>query len=140
MNIWCGMGRLCADPEIRYSTGGAPICIAKFSVAVDRRFKRDGDPSADFFDITAFAKLGEFAEKYLHKGTKVVISGRLENNDYTNKDGVKIRRNVIIAESIEFAESKSAAGNEQQNPETKKPAGDGFMNIPVGIDEELPFH
>lgn len=140
MNIWCGMGRLCADPEIRYSTGTAnAIAIAKFSIAVDRRFKRDGDPSADFFDITAFAKLGEFAEKYLHKGTKVVISGRLENNDYANKDGVKIRRNVIIAESIEFAESKQAASNEQQH-NVKNSNGDGFMNIPDGIDEELPFN
>lgn len=137
MNFVVMMGRLCADVEVRYSSGNNAIAIARFSIAVDRKYKRDGEPTADFFNVTAFGKLGEFAEKYLHKGTKVVVSGRLENNDYTNKDGNKVRDNRIIAESIEFAESKANDTAKEQKPASKD---DGFMNIPAGSEEQLPFN
>lgn len=140
MNCVIMMGRLCADAEVRYSSGATPIAIARFSIAVDRRYKREGDPTADFFNCSCFGKQAEFVEKYLHKGTKVVISGRLENNDYTNRDGQRVRDNRIIAESIEFAESKKTAEeNKESAPKSNNNSDDGFMNILEGIDEELPF-
>ena len=139
MNKVIMMGRLCADPEVRYG-GANNTAVANFRIAVDRRFKRDGEPDADFFIITALGKQGEFAEKYLRKGTKILMEGEIRNNNYTNKDGVMVYQNQIIAHSIEFAESKNAQdGNVQELPESM-PAGDGFMNIPEGIEEELPFN
>ena len=133
MNKAILLGRLTADPTIRYSQGERSTCIASFSIAVDRRFKRDSDPTADFFNCSAFGKIGEFAEKYLKKGTKVVIEGRLQNDQY-EKDGVKITATKVIAESIEFAESKSSSTAEQAEnkaPSEFQPAAD--------IADELPF-
>ena len=138
MNKWIGMGRLTRDPEVRYSQSGS--AVANFSVAIDRRYKRDGETTADFFNCTAFGKTGEFVEKYLRKGVKVVIEGELQNNNYEDKNGTKHYSVQIIVNQIEFAESKSSqTNNDTAEPETNTPADDGFMNIPDGIDEELPF-
>lgn len=139
MNKWIGMGRLTRDPEVRYSQSGS--AVANFSVAIDRRYKRDGETTADFFNCTAFGKTGEFVEKYLRKGTKVVIEGELQNNNYEDKNGTKHYSVQIIVNQIEFAESKSSQTNSNDTAESEAnaPADDGFMNIPDGIDEELPF-
>lgn len=153
------MGRLTRDPEVRYSQGATPTAVARFSIAVDRRFKREGEPDADFFNCTCFGKQGEFVEKYLHKGTKVVLSGRVQNDNYTNKEGQQVYGTRIMVDEIEFAESKNAAGNGDngynnnggnygnnngfgggRSQAAPSGAGDGFMNIPDGIDEELPFN
>lgn len=143
MNKLIMMGRLVADPEVRYG-GANNTAVANFRIAVDRRFKRDGEPDADFFRITALGKQGEFAEKYLRKGTKILLEGEIRNNNYTNKDGNMVYQDQIIANSIEFAESKNAqannAGFAPEMPAPNASAGDGFMNIPDGVDEELPFN
>ena len=147
MNKVILMGRLTRDPEVRYSQGDSQMAIARFSLAVDRRFKRQGDTvTADFFNCTAFGKQGEFVEKYLKQGTKIVVTGRIQNDNYTNKEGQKVYSVQIIVEEIEFAESKNAAGGGstfQSAPasgsqEPMMPE-DGFMNIPDGIDNTLPF-
>lgn len=157
MNKVILMGRLTRDPEVRYSQGATPTAVARFSVAVDRRFKREGEPDADFFNCTCFGKQGEFVEKYLHKGTKVVLSGRIQNDNYTNKEGQQVYGVRIMVDEIEFAESKNAAGSGDngynggnfsnnnnygggRSQAAPSGAGDGFMNIPDGIDEELPFN
>ena len=143
-------GRLTRDPEVRYSQGENSMAIARYTLAVDRRVNRsnqqDGQ-TADFIGIVAFGKSGEFAEKYLKKGTKVIVTGRIQTGSYTNKDGVKVYTTDVVAEDQEFAESKnSSAGNSvsYDNAPSNEPApsaaGDGFMNIPDGIDEELPFN
>lgn len=137
------MGRLVRDPDVKYSQGANQTAIANFSIAVDRRFKREGEPNADFFNCTCFGKQAEFVERYLHKGTKIVLSGRIQNNNYTNKDGQMVYNVRIMVDEIEFAESKAASdggssGNTGQTPNLA--ANDGFMNIPDGIDEELPFN
>ena len=140
------MGRLTRDPEVRYAQGENAMAIARFSLAVDRRRQNNADgQTADFINIVAFGRLGEFAEKYLHKGTKVALSGRIQTGSYTNKDGVKVYTTDIIAEDIEFAESKNSAGSDggyagAVSRPAPASAGDGFMNIPDGIDEELPFN
>ncbi len=142
MNKVIIMGRLTRDPEVRYSQGENAIAIAKYSVAVDRRnVRQDAEQTADFINVTAFGKGGEFAEKYLHRGTKVLVTGRLQTGSYTNKDGVKVYTTDVIAEDQEFAESKrSAEGNSSAPAEnTGTLAGDGFMNVPEGLDEDLPF-
>ena len=144
MNKAIMMGRLTRDPEIHYSNGGTTI--ARFSLAVDRRFKREGDPTADFFDCTCFGRQAEFVEKYLRKATKIVMSGRIQNNNYTNQEGVKVYSTQIMVEEIEFAESKAASAESNNTyqptgrPSPSDAIGDGFMNIPDGIDEELPFN
>ncbi len=147
MNKVILMGRLTRDPEVRYAQGENAMAIARFSLAVDRRRQNSSDgQTADFINIVAFGRLGEFAEKYLHKGTKVALSGRIQTGSYTNKDGVKVYTTDIIADDIEFAESKNSAGadggysNAGSRPAAPASAGDGFMNIPDGIDEELPFN
>lgn len=146
MNKAILMGRLTRDPEVRYSQGDNSMAIARFSLAVDRRRQNNSDgQTADFINIVAFGKLGEFAEKYLKKGTKVALTGRIQTGSYTNKDGVKVYTTDVIAEEIEFAESKSASSNNNgNNGNTPDPmpasSSDGFMNIPDGIDEELPFN
>ena len=142
MNKVILMGRLTRDPEVRYSTGSNATAVARFSLAVDRRFKREGEPEADFFECTAFGKLGEFAEKYLKQGTKIVISGRIENNNYTNKDGQKVYGTKIVVEECEFAESKANSSTAEQKPQNKASGEvqEGYMNIPDGADEELPFN
>ena len=140
MNKVIMMGRLCADPEVRYG-GANNTAVANFRLAVDRRFKRDGEQDADFFLITALGKQGEFAEKYLRKGTKILMEGEIRNNNYTNKDGVMVYQNQIVATSIEFAESKSSqSNNNDYQPQPSPQDNDGFMNIPDGIEEELPFN
>jgi single-strand DNA-binding protein len=146
MNKVILMGRLTRDPEVRYG-GASNTAIAKFSLAVDRRFKRDGEPTADFFNVTAFGKQGEFVEKYLHKGTKIVLDGEIRNDNYTNKEGQKVYGFQIIANSIEFAESKNASQNFGGDMGSNVPAseptsnvGDDFMNNPGGIEEDLPFN
>lgn len=140
------MGRLTRDPEVRYSQSDSSMAIARFSLAVDRRYKKQGDEvTADFFNCTAFGKQGEFVEKYLKKGTKVVVTGRIQNDNYTNKDGQKVYSVQIMVEEIEFAESKASsqsnAGNDgSAQPQMGAPDADGFMNIPDGIDNSLPFN
>lgn len=144
MNKVILMGRLTRDPDIRYSQGENPTAIARFTLAVDRRFKREGEQSADFINCISFGKSAEFAEKYLHKGTKIAVTGRIQTGSYTNKDGVKVYTTDVVVEEQEFAESKSASGQGGQNNSGVSPYGsaldDGFMNIPDGIDEELPFN
>lgn len=153
MNKVILMGRLTRDPEVRYSQGATQMAVARFSIAVDRRFKRDGEPDADFFNCTAFGKQAEFIERYLRKGVKVVTSGRIQNDNYTNKDGQMVYSVRVMVEEIEFAESKNASANNGDNgyngggymgggnnAPAPSGAGDGFMNIPDGIDEELPFN
>ena len=149
MNKVILMGRLTRDPEVRYSQGASQTAVARFSVAVDRRFKRDGEPDADFFNCTAFGKQAEFVEKYLHKGTKILLSGRIQNDNYTNKDGQMVYSVRVIVEEIEFAESKNASGGNaggynngggfgggfsggMGGAPAASGAGDGFMNIPMG--------
>ena len=147
MNKVILMGRLTRDPEVRYTQGEQPMAIARYSLAVDRRFARnnqEGQQTADFISCVAFGKNGEFAEKYLHKGTKIAISGRIQTGSYTNKDGVKVYTTDVVVESQEFAESKNAqsgnGGSEGGYANSQQPQADadGFMNIPDGI-EELPF-
>ncbi len=137
MNKFIFMGRLCAPVDTRYTTGENATCIANFNLAVDKKFKKKNDPdapTADFFRITAMGKLGEFAEKYLDKGTKIVVDGRVENNNYVNKDGVKVYGFQFIAESIEFAESKKAAEANGVNT-----ANADFMKTDESINGDLPF-
>ncbi len=141
MNKVILIGRLTRDPEVRYSQGATTTAIARFSLAVDRRFKRDGEPDADFINCVAFGKTGEFIERYGHKGTKFAVEGRIQTGSYTNKDGQKVYTTDVVVEQVEFAESKAASdgNNNSATPKTAS-TGDGFMNIPDGIDEELPFN
>lgn len=142
MNNVVMMGRLTRDPEIRYSQGTGSA-IATYSLAVDRKFKRDGESDADFFNCVCFGKNAEFVEKYLKKGTKIVIRGSIQTENYTNKEGQKVYATKIIVDEHDFAESKSSQDGDYQQSSRPKPsdaAGDGFMNIPDGIDEELPFN
>ena len=150
MNKVILMGRLVRDPEVRYSQGEEPMAIARFSLAVDRRVARNNQEgqTADFIGCVAFGKNGEFVEKYLRKGTKIAMTGRIQTGSYTNKEGVKIYTTDIVAEEFEFAESKNAGNNMnvqgQQATTTSNSSSftdaDGFMNIPDGIEEELPFN
>ena len=131
-------GRLTRDPEVRY--GDNQKAVARFSLAVDRKFTRDGDPTADFFNCTAFGKSAEFVEKYLHKGTKMIVIGHIQNDTYTNKDGQTVYSVQIIVDEMEFAESKrSQEGSSHQDAPQVESASGGFMNMPAGIDDELPF-
>ena len=143
MNKVILMGRLTRDPDVRYSQGENATAVARYTLAVDRRFRRDGDQSADFIGCVAFGRQAEFAEKYLRQGTKIAISGRIQTGSYTNRDGQKVYTTDVVVEDQEFAESKAAAGGNaggfQSAPAPSAAAGDGFMNIPDGIDEELPF-
>ena len=138
MNKIILLSRLTRDPEVRYSQGEKSMAIASFSVAVNRKFKRDGEPDADFFNCTAFGNQAQFVEKYLKKGTKILLSGRVQNDNYTNKEGQKVYSVSIIAEEIEFAESKGNSDT-QQNTQPQFNA-DGFMNIPTVLTESLPFN
>ena len=148
MNKVILMGRLTRDPEVRYSQGENAMAIARYTLAVDRRFNRNnGDENtADFINCVSFGRTAEFAEKYYHKGTKVAVSGRIQTGSYTNKDGVRVYTTEVVVEEQEFAESKNASGNDggysagAVRREAPAPASDGFMNIPDGIDEELPFN
>lgn len=144
MNKVIMMGRLTRPPELRYGQNNQNA-IARFSLAVDRRWKREGEPEADFFNCTVFGKQAEFAEKYLTQGTKVVITGHIQNDNYTNKEGQKVYSVQIIVEEIEFAESKNVQNtqHEPQGQQDRLPPScdkDGFMQIPEGAEEELPFN
>ena len=148
MNKVILMGRLTRDPEVRYSQGENPTAISRYTLAVDRRFNRNNDDqSADFIGCVAFGRAGEFAEKYFRKGTKIAVTGRIQTGSYTNKDGVRVYTTDVVVEEQEFAESKNSSagaeggytGGSSRAPEPSG-AGDGFMNIPDGIDEELPFN
>ena len=139
MNKVILMGRLTNDPEVRYSQGENTTAVARFSLAVNRRYKRDGDAqTADFIRCVAFGKNGEFVEKYFRKGLKVCISGRIQTGSYTNQDGQKVYTTDIVIEECDFAESK--ASGESHGRTEPGVYGDGFMNIPDGIDEQLPFN
>ena len=147
MNKVILMGRLTRDAEIRYSQGESSTAIARFSLAVDRRFRRDNDEqTADFINCVAFNKTAEFLERYGRKGTKFVLEGRIQTGSYTNKDGQRVYTTDVVVENIEFAESKNSNGGDGYSgagasaPSPSGAAGDGFMNIPDGIDEELPFN
>lgn len=142
MNKSILMGRLVADPEIRYSQGAEPTCIARYRLAVDRKYKKDGEQTADFINCVAFGRNGEFAEKYLHKGTKILAIGRIQTGSYTNNDGQKVYTTDVVVEEQEFAESKASQQGGQQFAPTRpdqQASSDGFMNIPDAIQEELPF-
>lgn len=145
MNKVILMGRLTRDPEVRYSQGEQATAVARYTLAVDRRFRRDGDQqTADFINCVAFGRSGEFAEKYFHKGIKVAITGRIQTGSYTNQEGQKVYTTDVVVEEQEFAESKAASEQSGGYQPVARPepsaAGDGFMNIPDGIDEELPFN
>ena len=151
MNKVILMGRLTRDPEVRYSAGENALAIARYTLAVDRRFRRDGEATADFISCVVFGRGAEFAEKYFHQGIRIVVSGRIQTGSYTNKDGVKVYTTEVIVEEQEFAESKSAAASNggdsnyaaytPSRPEPSQAAGDGFMAIPDGVDDEgLPFN
>ncbi len=145
MNKVVLMGRLTRDPEVRYSQGENATAVARYTLAVDRRFSRNGEREADFIGCVAFGRAAEFAEKYFRQGLRIVVCGRIQTGSYTNRDGVKVYTTDVVVEEQEFAESKSASDQHtgfsapKQNPAPSAPAGDGFMNIPDGIDEELPF-
>ena len=152
MNKVILMGRLTRDPEVRYSQGESSLAIARYTLAVDRRFSRNNQDgqSADFINCVAFGKAGEFAEKYLKKGTKMAVTGRIQTGSYTNKDGQKVYTTEVVVEDQEFAESKNAQSAGTGFSGGSQPAGfeaassdgpkDGFINLPDGIDEELPFN
>lgn len=147
MNKVILMGRLSADPEVRYSQGENSTAIARFRLCVNRTFKKEGNQETDFISCVAFGKTAEFLEKYVRKGTKLLVTGRIQTGSYTNKDGQKVYTTDVVVEECEFAESKSnsdhsnsAPANNSSNASPVSSAGDGFMNIPDGIDEELPFN
>ena len=150
MNKVILMGRLTRDPEVRYSAGENALAIARYTLAVDRRFRRDGEASADFINCVSFGRTAEFAEKYFRQGLKIAVTGRIQTGSYTNREGQKVYTTEVVVEDQEFAESKAASdanrssmGGSYQTPSAPNPmgaAGDGFMNIPDGIDEELPFN
>ena len=148
MNKVILMGRMTRDAEIRYSQGETSTAIARFSLAVDRRFNRNnsnGEQTADFINCVAFGRTAEFLERFGRKGTKFVVEGRIQTGSYTNKDGQKVYTTDVIVEQVEFAESKASNGGDggfvpSDRPSPSQAAGDGFMNIPDGIDEELPFN
>ncbi len=148
MNKVILMGRLTRDPEVRYSAGESSLAIARYSLAVDRRFKKDGEQSADFINCVVFGKSAEFTEKYFRQGMRVTVCGRIQTGSYTNKEGVKVYTTEVVVEEQEFAESKNSSGSNggaQQgsfagaNAAPSAAAGDGFMNLPDGIQEPLPF-
>ncbi len=150
MNKVVLMGRLTKDPSVKYTQGDTPLAVSRFTLAVDRRFRRQSeggdDQTADFISCVAFGKQGEFVEKYAHKGTKFVVSGRIQTGRYTNKDGQTVYTTDVVAEEIEFAESKSSQaaseGGAGVPAGNSAPSGadDGFMNVPDEIDEDLPFN
>ena len=149
MNVVVLVGRLTRDPDIRQSQGDTPTVVARYTLAVDRRFNRNGnaDQTADFISMVSFGRTAEFIEKYVHKGTKLVVRGRIQTGSYTNKDGQKVYTTDVVGEDVEFAESKKAAegydggnyGLSSGNSSPMNDVDDGFINVPDGINEELPF-
>ncbi len=143
MNKVILVGRLTRDPEVRHSQGDNSTAVARYTLAVDRKFKRDNEPTADFIPCVVFGRLGEFAEKYFHQGIRISVSGRIQTGSYTNKDGVRVYTTEVIVEEQEFAESRAESeanrsGQQPTKPEEKVDEN-GFMNIPEGLEEELPF-
>ena len=136
MNKVILMGRLTREVETRYS---GETAVSRYSLAVDRKYKREGEPTADFINCVAFGKNAEFAEKYLKKGMKIAVTGRIQTGSYTDKDGKKVYTTDVIVEEHEFAESKGSATNENEQVPTFKPDANGFVSIPDGVEEELPF-
>ena len=144
MNKVILIGRVVRDADIRYSQGANTTCIAKFTLAVDRKYKKEGEQqTADFINCIAFGKLGEFAEKYLRQGIKIAVTGRIQTGSYTNKDGNKVYTTDVVVEECEFAESKNANGSSpapSPRPQAAVP-NDGFMSLPLGVEDEgLPFN
>ena len=149
MNKVVLVGRLTRDPEVRYSQGDNATAVARYTLAVDRRFRRDGEPTAEFIPCVIFGRSAEFAEKYFRQGLKIIVSGRIQTGSYTNRDGQKVYTTEVVVEEQEFAESKASSDSYASTPprtsapEASMPnpgtAAEGFMNIPDGIDEELPF-
>ena len=144
MNKVILMGRLTRDPEVRYSQAAEPLAIARYTIAVDRRGRRDSnsDQTADFIPCVAFGRLGEFAEKYLKQGTKIALTGRIQTGSYTNKDGNKVYTTEVVVEEQEFAESKANSENsgfQASRPAPADASAEGFMSIPDGIENDLPF-
>ena len=145
MNKFIGLGRIVRDPEVRYSQGENSTAVARYTLAIDRRFRKEGEQTADFISCVAFNKQAEFCEKYLRQGTKIAIVGRIQTGSYKNRDGQTVYTTDIVVEEQEFAESKASQGNNTEQADRPSPhgsvdLGDGFMNIPDGIDEELPFN
>ena len=152
MNKVILMGRLTRDHEVRYSAVENALAIARYTLAVDRRFRRDGEASADFISCVSFGRTAEFAEKYFRQGLKIAVTGRIQTGSYTNREGQKVYTTEVVVEDQEFAESKASSDSyaaahprTEAAPATSKPSpsaasADGFMNIPDGIDEELPFN
>lgn len=149
MNKVVLVGRLTRDPEIRYSQGENSTAVGRYTLAVDRRFKRDNEQTADFIPCVVFGRTAEFAERYFRQGMRVSISGRIQTGSYTNRDGVKVYTTEVVVEEQEFAESRAEGEANRSTFRQSAPApvqmpsadvGDGFMNIPDGIDEELPFN
>ena len=136
------IGRLTRDPEVRYSQGQSGSCVARYTLAVDRRYSREGEASADFINCVVFGKSAEFVEKYLKKGSKIAVSGRIQTGSYTNKDGNKVYTTDVVVEEQEFAESKGSSNSGENNANTVPPKStdDSFMKIPDNVDEELPFN
>lgn len=139
------IGRPTRDPEVRYSQGENAMAIARYTLAVDRKYNRNNDEqSADFINCVAFGRNGEFAEKYLRKGIKIAVVGHIQTGSYTNKDGIRVYTTDVVVDEHEFVESKNSSSNNadfsSDSTSSYDPAGDGFMNIPDGIDEELPFN
>lgn len=141
MNKVILMGRLTRDPDVRWTQGQNQTCVARYTLAVDRRIKKtnESQQTADYISMVSFGSQAEFIEKYIKKGTKIVISGHIQTGSYTNKDGVKVYTTDVITESVEFAESKKAAGENAQSTPDQQTDSDGFMNVPDEIDDELPF-
>ena len=131
MNTWCGIGRIVADPEMKYTNGG--VTIAKFRLAVPRRFKKEGQPDTDFLNCLAFGKTAEFVEKYFRKGMKAACTGSIQTGSYKNREGQTVYTTDIVVENVEFVESK-----QEQKPEAAG-ADNGFMYVPDGSEGELPF-
>lgn len=133
------VGRLTRDPDVRYTNGGSSV--ARLTVAVDRRFRSDGGPTADFPNVIAFGKTAEFIEKYFRQGQRIGITGRIQTGSYTKEDGTKVYTTDVVAENVEFVESKGSQGDQAGAAPEPKPSavGDGFVDVPAGVDEELPF-
>lgn len=140
MNKVILMGRLTREPEVRYAQGDNALAIARFSLAVDRKFKRNGEEDTDFINCVAFGKTADFAERYLKKGTKVVVCGRIQTGSYTNKEGQRVYTTDIVVEEVEFAESKNASSSDStQSQSLKSNNNGGFLDLSDDSKEELPF-
>ena len=145
MNKVILMGRLTRDPEVRYSAGENALAIARYTLAVDRRFRRDGEASADFISCVSFGRTAEFAEKYFRQGLKIAVTGRIQTGSYTNREGQKVYTTEVVVEDQEFAESKGSSSSDGGSyqpagrPSPANASAEGFMSIPEGIEDDLPF-